>query len=103
MNTKKILLAALLSAAFGSARAHDSVGDADDDCLDLWACDPAKGTLTRNWDGSYTYRARRGWTGADTFTYTVSDGKTTTTATVTLNVPCGIGGWGSGSCWSRKM
>jgi hypothetical protein len=62
------------------------VSDVDDDCLDIWTCDPVKGTLTRNWDGSYTYRAKRGYTGADAFTYTVSDGKTTATATITLNV-----------------
>jgi VCBS repeat-containing protein len=52
------------------------------------------GTLTLNTNGSYSYAAdqsaaddlKKGETGSDVFTYTVSDGTDTDTATLTINV-----------------
>ena len=60
--------------------------DVDGDCLTLCVNNPGKGTLTKNADGSYTYRPRQGYTGADSFSYTVSDGKLTSTGSISLNV-----------------
>ena len=51
------------------------------------ASDPAHGSVTLNADGSYTYTPAANFTGADSFTYTVSDGHGgTATATVTITV-----------------
>ena len=51
------------------------------------ATDPAHGSVTLNADGSYTYTPAANFVGADSFTYTVSDGHGgTATATVTLTV-----------------
>lgn len=48
---------------------------------------PAQGTVSLNADGSFTYTPNAGYTGADSFTYTVSDGTATSnTATVQLTV-----------------
>jgi uncharacterized repeat protein (TIGR01451 family) len=48
---------------------------------------PAHGALTLNPDGSFTYVPDANFHGTDTFTYTVSDGTTTSApVTVTLNV-----------------
>jgi large repetitive protein len=48
---------------------------------------PANGTVTVNSDGSYSYVPAEGFAGADSFTYTVSDGKGgTATSTVTVDV-----------------
>ena len=44
------------------------------------------GTITRNADGTLTFTPTAGYSGASTFTYTVSDGVLTATATVNLNV-----------------
>jgi hypothetical protein len=44
------------------------------------------GALSRNNDGSYTYRPAAGYTGTDTFTYSVSDGMLSTSGTITLNI-----------------
>jgi uncharacterized repeat protein (TIGR01451 family)/gliding motility-associated-like protein len=46
---------------------------------------PAHGTVVVNPDGTYTYTPANNYSGADTFTVTVSDGKGGTT-TVTINV-----------------
>ena len=62
------------------------IADAEGDALTLMVTNPAKGTLTKNADGTYTYKPNRGYTGADSFNYTVSDGKTSTTAKITLQV-----------------
>ena len=59
--------------------------DVDGDCLTIDITHPGKGTLTKNADGTYTYRPRPGYTGADSFSYTVSDGKLTNTGTISLN------------------
>jgi Bacterial Ig domain len=48
--------------------------DVDGDCLTIAITNPGKGTLTKNADGTYTYRPRPGYSGADSFSYTVSDG-----------------------------
>lgn len=69
------------------------VDDQDGDALTLSLSNPSKGTLTRNRDGSYTYKPKSGFTGTDAFTYSVSDGKLTASAmislTVSKNPPCG--------------
>lgn len=44
------------------------------------------GEVTINSDGSFSYNPPPGFEGTDTFTYTVTDGTTSDTATVTLNV-----------------
>jgi Bacterial Ig domain len=60
--------------------------DVDGDCLTIAINNPGKGTLTKNADGTYTYRPRQGYTGADSFSYTVSDGKLTSTGSISLTV-----------------
>ena len=60
--------------------------DVDGDCLTIAITHPGKGTLTKNADGTYTYRPRPGYSGADSFSYTVSDGKLTSTGSISLNV-----------------
>ena len=61
--------------------------DADTEALTAGnASTPADGTLTLNPDGSFEYVPESGFLGAVTFTYDVSDGTATDTATVTLNV-----------------
>ncbi|WP_374663339.1 tandem-95 repeat protein [Ramlibacter sp.] len=62
------------------------IADAEGDVLTLMVSNPAKGTLTKNADGTYTYKPNRGYTGTDTFSYTVSDGRTSTAAKVSLQV-----------------
>jgi hypothetical protein len=44
----------------------------------------AGGTVTLNADGSFTYRSAAGFTGQDSFTYTVTDGTDTATGTATV-------------------
>ena len=67
------------------------IGDVDGDCLTLTLGKAAHGTLTRNYDGSYTYRPAHGYTGTDGFSYSVSDGKLSAGATISLNVAAGGG------------
>ncbi|MFC5583393.1 Ig-like domain-containing protein [Rhodanobacter terrae] len=61
---------------------------------------PGHGELTRKDNGVYVYTPNRNFTGIDTFTYTVTDGTYSATATVTLDVrrdnddDCGDG-WSS--------
>ncbi|MFK2904913.1 tandem-95 repeat protein [Dyella ginsengisoli] len=64
----------------------DLVHDVDGDALTLSLANPAHGSLSRNDDGSYTYLPASGYTGTDTFTYSVSDGQLSSTATITLEV-----------------
>ena len=47
---------------------------------------PIQGTVTFNTDGSFDYLPFSGYTGTDSFTYQVSDGEFTSTATVTITV-----------------
>ena len=57
---------------------------------------PAHGTIVNN-GGVVTYTPATGYVGADTFTYTVSDGTLTATGTITINVAnSGSGGGGGG-------
>jgi Bacterial Ig domain len=65
---------------------HRLTSDAYGDCLTIAITNPGKGTLTKNADGTYTYRPRPGYSGADSFSYTVSDGKLTSTGTISLTV-----------------
>ncbi|MBY8978480.1 cadherin-like domain-containing protein, partial [Rhodobacteraceae bacterium NNCM2] len=48
--------------------------------------DPANGTLVDNGDGTLSYTPGSGYVGDDSFEYTISDGTTTVTTTVTLSV-----------------
>ena len=68
------------------------IDDPDGDAFTLSLASPTKGTLTRNRDGSYTYKPKSGFVGTDVFAYSVTDGKLTAGATVTLvvskNPPC---------------
>ncbi len=59
----------------------NSQGIADGDTVSL-----AHGSLTMSANGAFTYTANAGFTGAETFTYTVSDGTLTDTATVRITV-----------------
>jgi len=78
----------------GSVRIDFSalVSDVDGNSLSLAFAQPKYGTLTRNTDGSYTYKPKRGYTGTDSFGYTVSDGKLATTAKISLSVGRTTGG-----------
>lgn len=62
------------------------VADVEGDVLSLSFANPSHGTLTRTDDGRYLYRPANGFSGTESFTYTVSDGQASTTATITLNV-----------------
>ncbi|MCD4523371.1 ThuA domain-containing protein [Nocardioides sp. cx-173] len=64
-------------------------GDTDPDGDDLTvtgATDPAHGTTAVNPDGTVAYTPDAGYTGTDTFDYTVSDGEGSDTGTVTVTV-----------------
>ena len=65
------------------------VNDTDPDGDPLSAqngSDPAKGSLSLNSDGAFTYTPDPLAEGADTFTYEASDGSLSTQATVTITV-----------------
>ena len=63
------------------------VTDADGDPLTFAvAGQPANGTVLISADGRYTYLPAANFNGPDSFTYTVSDGTTTVTFTVSLTV-----------------
>ena len=47
---------------------------------------PANGSVTMQPNGTFLYTPNMGFTGSDTFTYTISDGATSATATVTILV-----------------
>jgi VCBS repeat-containing protein len=49
---------------------------------------PSHGTVAQNPNGSFTYTPNLNYCGTDSFTYTVSDGQATDTATVTITVAC---------------
>ena len=68
--------------------ANDSDADADGLTVDSFdAVSTAGGTVSMNADGSFTYTPAAGFTGADSFAYTVTDGNGAfDTATVTLTV-----------------
>ncbi|HLS86476.1 MAG TPA: tandem-95 repeat protein, partial [Burkholderiales bacterium] len=61
--------------------------DADGDPLVIVSfTQPTNGTVADNGNGTFTYSPNVGFQGADAFTYTVSDGVSTASATVTINV-----------------
>jgi Bacterial Ig domain len=62
------------------------VSDVDGDVLTLTVKTPLHGSLTKNSNGTYTYKPVTGYIGSDSFSYTVSDGLLNTTATVSLVV-----------------
>ncbi|MGB3245665.1 MAG: cadherin-like domain-containing protein [Sulfitobacter sp.] len=47
---------------------------------------PDHGTLSDNGDGTWSYTPDAGYTGTDSFDYTISDGALSDTATVTINI-----------------
>ncbi|WP_425100643.1 Ig-like domain-containing protein [Tropicibacter sp. S64] len=62
------------------------------------ATTPTSGAVVVNGDGTVTYTPNAGFTGTDTFDYTISDGNGgTDTATVTVSVGGGGGGSGNGA------
>ncbi|MBI1687020.1 Ig-like domain-containing protein, partial [Caulobacter hibisci] len=79
--------ATVTSGASVSGSVLATAVDADGDALTAsLKAGPAHGTVTVAADGSYKYVAAAGYAGSDSFTYTVSDGKTTSSSTVTLTV-----------------
>lgn len=69
----------------GNVLANDT--DANGDALTAaLKAGPAHGTVTLAADGSFLYTAAAGYVGADTFTYTASDGKASSTGTVAVTV-----------------
>src|SRR6056297_929309 len=67
----------------------DEASDADGDALTFSVDsgdEPENGAVTMNADGTYTYDPNDDFNGTDSFTYTVSDGIETDTATVTVTV-----------------
>ncbi|MCF6386576.1 Ig-like domain-containing protein [Mycobacterium sp. MBM] len=74
------------TAVTGNVLTNDS--DIDGDTLTATLVDgPANGTLTLNTDGSFTYTPNADFNGADSFTYTATDGTATSSvATVSITV-----------------
>ncbi len=72
-----------------SLLANDSDPDGSNDGLSvIELTGPNNGTLTDNFDGSYTYTANAGFVGTETFTYTIQDadgGQSSATITITVN------------------
>jgi large repetitive protein len=65
--------------------ANDS--DADGDAISISGLtQPANGTAEGNADGTITYTPHAGFLGEDSFTYTITDGRDTATASVRVNV-----------------
>jgi uncharacterized protein YjdB len=65
--------------------ANDS--DVDGDTLSVVATTaPADGTVSDNGDGTIRYRSNADFNGSDSFTYDVSDGTVSVTATVTITI-----------------
>jgi ELWxxDGT repeat protein len=90
-----------------SVLANDTNGDGTIDTSSVKiAAAPAHGTATAGADGTVTYTPAAGYSGSDTFNYTVADtvGKRSAAATVTLTVtatattpPANNGGGGGGA------
>lgn len=69
----------------GGLLSNDS--DPEDDPLQVTSfTQPANGTVTVHPDGSYSFTPTRDANGTSTFTYTVSDGRTSSTGTVTVEI-----------------
>lgn len=74
-----------LTFATADLLANDS--DANGDALTITGfTQPGHGTLTNNGNGTFTYIPAAGFEGGDSFSYTVSDGSLSDTATVSLSV-----------------
>ncbi|MEM9136170.1 MAG: DUF4347 domain-containing protein, partial [Cyanobacteria bacterium P01_F01_bin.42] len=65
---------ALTIGAAGGVLANDSDSDGGDTLTAAIATEPSNGTVTLNDNGSFTYTPDAGFSGSDSFTYTVSDG-----------------------------
>jgi VCBS repeat-containing protein len=76
---------------FSPAGVLGNDSDADDDALAaMLVSGPQHGTLNLSLDGSFTYTPEDGFRGTDTFTYTATDGETTSnvaTAAITVARP----------------
>ena len=71
--------------------AADSTDPNGDPLLVTGTTTPAHGTVARNSDGTLTYTPAAGWSGPDTFDYTISDGQGgTDTGTVDVLVANGV-------------
>ncbi|KAA3498698.1 tandem-95 repeat protein [Rhizobium rhizogenes] len=78
--------------------------DVDDDTLSIISLgNPAKGTVALGTDGFVRYTPDFGYQGNDSFTYTVSDGALTATATVSLTVTRAFEGWVQGTSAANTM
>lgn len=75
-----------LTAVDGAASFTPAATDVDSTTLTFAATDPAGGAVTKNADGSFTYKADAGFSGTDTFTVTVSDGDKTDSQVVSVQV-----------------
>jgi VCBS repeat-containing protein len=79
--TADTLLAAQDMTSIGQLAGTDVDGDS---LVFAAASNPANGTLVLSSDGSYTYAPGAGYSGADSFTFTVSDGTATSAAATVL-------------------
>jgi len=93
-NTAPVAAACAYSTAPGQALNIAAPGvllnatDAENDPLTaLWDSGPSNGTLVLNADGSFTYTPSAGFAGVDTFTYSATDGLTSSVpAVVSISV-----------------
>ena len=90
-NTAPVAVNDTLAAVAGQPTAGNAAGndtDADGDTLTYALTGgPSHGTVTLNANGTYTYTATAGWSGADSFAYSVDDGfGGTASATVSVSV-----------------
>ncbi|MDP1835615.1 MAG: Ig-like domain-containing protein [Chlamydiales bacterium] len=69
----------------GNVQTNDSDPDGDALTTTLGAV-PTNGSVVLNPDGSFTYTPNANYNGTDSFTYTLSDGAKTSTATVSLTI-----------------
>lgn len=84
--------------------ANDS--DVDGDALTLAGFGaPSHGTASLDADGSIVYTPTAGYTGADSMTYTITDGQATATATISITVvnPDPYAGWQQGTAGNDFM
>lgn len=83
--TNDVVTTAEDTAATGNLLANDT--DADGDALAVASStSPSHGQVSLGASGAFTYTPDPGYTGPDSFTYTVSDGEATASATVQITV-----------------
>ncbi len=76
----------------------DNDSDVDGDTLSVVSVtDGANGTVGFDADGNIVYTPNAGFQGEDSFTYTISDGELTSTATAQLRVDDPFSGWRQGT------